>query len=76
MSKAKAARVANEITLRCVELCGALGYSEDELLEKWARNSKILDIFLSSGPLGIGAALYPAIAIATLALAVEYLAKS
>ncbi len=45
MSKAKAARVANEITLRCVELCGGLGYSERELLEKWARDSKILDIF-------------------------------
>ncbi len=45
MSKAKAARVANQITLRCVELCGGLGYSEDELLEKWARDSKILDIF-------------------------------
>jgi acyl-CoA dehydrogenase len=45
MSKAKAARVANEITLRCVELCGSLGYSEDELLEKWARDSKIIDIF-------------------------------
>lgn len=45
MSKAKAARVANQITLRCVELCGGLGYSEDVLLEKWARDSKILDIF-------------------------------
>lgn len=45
MSKAKAARVANEVTLRCVELCGGLGYSERELLEKWARDSKILDIF-------------------------------
>jgi len=45
MSKAKAARVANQITLRCVELCGGLGYSEVELLEKWARDSKILDIF-------------------------------
>ena len=45
MSKAKAGRVANEITLRCVELCGSLGYGEDELLEKWARDSKILDIF-------------------------------
>ena len=45
MSKAKAARVANQITLRCVELCGGLGYSEGELLEKWARDSKILDIF-------------------------------
>lgn len=45
MSKAKAARVANHVTLRCVELCGSLGYSEEELLEKWARDSKILDIF-------------------------------
>ena len=45
MSKAKAARVANRVTLRCVELCGSLGYSESELLEKWARDSKILDIF-------------------------------
>jgi acyl-CoA dehydrogenase len=45
MSKAKAARVGNRITLRCVELCGSLGYSEGELLEKWARDSKILDIF-------------------------------
>ena len=45
MSKAKAARVANRVTLRCVELCGGLGYSEDELLEKWERDSKILDIF-------------------------------
>jgi acyl-CoA dehydrogenase len=45
MSKAKAARVANEITLRCVELCGGLGYSEKELLEKWSRDSKIIDIF-------------------------------
>jgi acyl-CoA dehydrogenase len=45
MSKAKAARVANQITLRCVELCGGLGYSEEELLEKWARDSKIIDIF-------------------------------
>ena len=45
MSKAKAARVANEVTLRCVELCGGQGYSQRELLEKWARDSKILDIF-------------------------------
>ena len=59
MAKAKAGRVGNAITLRCVELCGSLGYSETELLEKWARDSKILDIFegtqqiqLSSSPAG------------------------
>jgi acyl-CoA dehydrogenase len=45
MAKAKAGRVGTEITLRCVELAGALGYSEELLLEKWARDSKILDIF-------------------------------
>ena len=45
MAKAKAGRVGNAITLRCVELCGATGYGEGELLEKWARDSKILDIF-------------------------------
>ena len=32
-------------TLGCVELCGAIGLGETELLEKWARDSKILDIF-------------------------------
>jgi acyl-CoA dehydrogenase len=45
MSKAKAGRVVNEITLRCIELVGALAYGETELLEKWGRDSKILDIF-------------------------------
>ena len=43
--KAKAGRIGNEITLRCVEICGVLGYSETYLLEKFARDSKILDIF-------------------------------
>jgi len=45
MAKAKAARVANELTLRCIELVGPRAYAEGELLEKWARDSKILDIF-------------------------------
>jgi len=45
MSKAKAGRMGNAVTLRCVELCGAQGYGQDELLEKWARDSKIIDIF-------------------------------
>ncbi len=45
IAKAKAGRVCNEITLKCVELCGSVGYSEVELLEKWSRDSKILDIF-------------------------------
>ncbi|WP_019145656.1 acyl-CoA dehydrogenase family protein [Aeromicrobium massiliense] len=45
MAKAKAGRSGNAITLRCVELLGTVGYGEGELLEKWARDSKILDIF-------------------------------
>jgi len=45
MAKAKAGRTCVDVTLGCVELCGAVGYGEDELLEKWARDSKILDIF-------------------------------
>ena len=45
MCKAKAGRMGNEVTLRCVELCQGLGYSEQHLLEKFARDSKILDIF-------------------------------
>jgi acyl-CoA dehydrogenase len=45
MGKAKSARVASDITLKAVELAGTTGYSEETLLEKWARDSKILDIF-------------------------------
>ncbi|MGV9857326.1 acyl-CoA dehydrogenase family protein [Gordonia sp. NPDC003425] len=45
MSKAKAGRTVTDITNKAVELAGTLGYSERLLLEKWARDSKILDIF-------------------------------
>lgn len=49
MAKAKAGRVATEVSLKCVELAGSLGYAEGDsgcgLLEKWARDAKILDIF-------------------------------
>jgi acyl-CoA dehydrogenase len=45
MGKAKSARVATDITLKAIELAGTTGYSEETLLEKWARDSKILDIF-------------------------------
>lgn len=45
MAKAKAGRMANDVSLKCIELVGSLAYQEDELLEKWARDSKILDIF-------------------------------
>ena len=45
MAKAKAGRVGSDITLKAVELAGTAGYSEEALLEKWARDSKIMDIF-------------------------------
>lgn len=45
MAKAKAGRCGTDITLRCVKLAGAVGYSENALLEKWSRDAKILDIF-------------------------------
>jgi acyl-CoA dehydrogenase len=43
MAKAKAGRMATAVTLRCVELTNC--YGESSLLEKWARDAKILDIF-------------------------------
>jgi acyl-CoA dehydrogenase len=45
MAKAKAGRMGTDVALRCVALCGATGYGEGELLEKWARDAKILDLF-------------------------------
>jgi acyl-CoA dehydrogenase len=45
MAKAKAGRTCVEVALSCVELCGSVGYGEGSLLEKWARDAKILDIF-------------------------------
>ncbi|MBA5846943.1 acyl-CoA dehydrogenase family protein [Gordonia amicalis] len=45
MSKAKAGRTVTEITNKAVEIGATAGFSETSLLEKWARDSKILDIF-------------------------------
>jgi acyl-CoA dehydrogenase len=45
MAKAKAGRMGTDVALRCVALCGSIGYGEGELLEKWARDVKILDLF-------------------------------
>ena len=44
-AKAKAGRVCVDVALSCVQLAGSVGYGETELLEKWARDAKILDIF-------------------------------
>jgi acyl-CoA dehydrogenase len=45
MAKAKAGRTGTDVALRCVRIAGAVGYGENDLLEKWARDAKILDIF-------------------------------
>ncbi len=49
MAKAKAGRTCVEVSQGCIQLCGSLAYVEGEadigLLEKWARDAKILDIF-------------------------------
>jgi acyl-CoA dehydrogenase len=45
MAKAKAGRTCVDVAMRCVCLCGSLGYGEELLLEKWARDAKILDLF-------------------------------
>ena len=45
MAKAKAGRTCVDVALRCVALASTLGYGEELLLEKWARDAKILDIF-------------------------------
>jgi len=45
MAKAKAGRICVDVAIRCVRLCGSLGYGEELLLEKWARDAKILDLF-------------------------------
>jgi acyl-CoA dehydrogenase len=45
MAKAKAGRTCVDVALGCVELCGSIGYDESGLLEKWARDAKILDLF-------------------------------
>jgi acyl-CoA dehydrogenase len=44
-AKAKAGRTGVDVALGCIELCGSVGYAEHDLLEKWARDAKILDIF-------------------------------
>ena len=45
MSKAKAGRTVTDITNKAVEVGATAGFTETSLLEKWARDSKILDIF-------------------------------
>ena len=49
MCKAKGGRTATLITQKCADLMGPMGLSSDELMEKWVRDAKILDIFEGTG---------------------------
>jgi len=49
MAKAKAGRVATQVTQRCVALLGPLGYSCEWMAEKFMRDSKICDLFEGTG---------------------------
>ena len=49
MAKAKSGRSATLVTQKCVELLGPLGYSQQFLVEKWMRDSKITDLFEGTG---------------------------
>jgi acyl-CoA dehydrogenase len=49
VSKLYAGDVATKITQKTLEIMGPLGYSRDELLEKWFRDGKVNDIFEGTG---------------------------
>lgn len=49
MAKAKAGRQATLIAQKCCEILGPLGFTADELAEKWLRDVKIMDIFEGTG---------------------------
>jgi acyl-CoA dehydrogenase len=49
MSKAKTGDIATKITQKGIELMGTLGYSRRLLLEKWARDAKVTDLFEGTG---------------------------
>ena len=49
MSKVRAGDVVAKITQRAVELMGSMGYSREQLLEKWFRDAKINDLYEGTG---------------------------
>lgn len=49
MSKAKSGRYGTLIVQKCCELLGPLGFSCENLAEKWMRDVKITDIFEGTG---------------------------
>ncbi|MBU2647254.1 acyl-CoA dehydrogenase family protein [bacterium] len=49
MCKAKAGKAGTEIVQKCCEILGPLGYTYQNLAEKWMRDVKITDIFEGTG---------------------------
>jgi len=49
IAKAKTGKAITWISAKAVEICGPVGYSKMELLEKWLRDAKINDIFEGTG---------------------------
>jgi acyl-CoA dehydrogenase len=49
MGKVRAGDVVVRITQKAVELLGPLGYSRENLLEKWFRDAKINDLYEGTG---------------------------
>ncbi|MCP4755067.1 MAG: acyl-CoA dehydrogenase [Proteobacteria bacterium] len=49
MSKAKAGRWGTLITQKCCDILGPIGFTKKNLLEKWMRDSKVMDIFEGTG---------------------------
>ncbi len=49
MAKAMAGTVVAQVTQKCVELAGAMGTSEREMLEKWMRDAKVTNIAEGTG---------------------------
>ena len=49
MSKAKAGEIVTRVAQKGIELMGSLGYSRRQLLEKWMRDGKVIDLFEGTG---------------------------
>ena len=47
--KAHAGNAVREVTQGCIDLLGPMGISRDHLLEKWARDCRITDIYEGTG---------------------------
>ncbi len=49
MCKAKTCKAGTQITQKCCDILGPLGFTQDHLAEKWMRDVKITDIFEGTG---------------------------